>query len=659
MELKRLGIRNFLGIGEGEIAFDRSGVVLIEGVNHDSPYSISNGAGKSSIFEALFWGLYGKTKRGLAGDDVVNNVSGKDCRVEVEFDDFLVIRTRKDNEHGTGLFLKQRRTHGDGDSDAGIEDKNGRQGKRGKRRKREHWKDLSLGTARETQRLIEDAVKMSDLTFSKVAYFGQGDIRGFAGLSDSDLKRVFEEALGLTFFAEYRDKVREYRSGIVAELSGVEARRTQAARECVHVREKMEILKRSIEEHYERLQCERLRLTDELDAITRDLKAAEEDTCSRMRETEREIELLASREDERKRMEEQYGRAEEEYRDLDRQLARKQAENAVLASRMRGLEEDICSIEAKQGTPCETCGKIYEARDLEAAGENLSARLAAESLRYEMSVARELGIEERLRRARDAAGERKERLAALDHVRLRMIELESRRGELKRAGEARSRELLGRKTEAERRLARLSEGEPGAKALFEKARCELARLNELADTLAARSSELSKEAKTAGLLEEALGNGGVKSYVFDAITPQLNRIIDRNIKMLDDIDIEVSTVTRLKSGEYRERFSIGVRNHHGASVFEGNSGGEIQKINLAISLAVNSLVRTISEGSINAIFLDECFENLDEGSSERVLELIGSIDTPNVFIITQRSDVRELIPSVIRVEKRGGRASLH
>ena len=36
MELKKLKIKNFLGIGEGEITFDNAGVVLIEGTNLDA-----------------------------------------------------------------------------------------------------------------------------------------------------------------------------------------------------------------------------------------------------------------------------------------------------------------------------------------------------------------------------------------------------------------------------------------------------------------------------------------------------------------------------------------------------------------------------------------------------------------------------------------------
>ena len=95
MILKRLEIQNFLSIGQGAIDFDNKGLVLIEGVNEDSPSSISNGAGKSAIYDALFWALYGKTKRVLENaDKVVNNVAKKDCKVTLLFDDYRVIRTR-------------------------------------------------------------------------------------------------------------------------------------------------------------------------------------------------------------------------------------------------------------------------------------------------------------------------------------------------------------------------------------------------------------------------------------------------------------------------------------------------------------------------------------------------------------------------------------
>ncbi|NCD42092.1 MAG: exonuclease, partial [Bacteroidia bacterium] len=79
MIITNIAIKNFLGIGEINIDLSKyTGITLIEGVNHDSPTSISNGASKSSLMESVYYCLYGKTKRGYSGDEVVNTFAKKD-----------------------------------------------------------------------------------------------------------------------------------------------------------------------------------------------------------------------------------------------------------------------------------------------------------------------------------------------------------------------------------------------------------------------------------------------------------------------------------------------------------------------------------------------------------------------------------------------------
>lgn len=53
---------------------------------HDSTLIIGkNGAGKSSILEAITFGLYGKSYRKIKKDQLVNSINEKNCLVEVEF----------------------------------------------------------------------------------------------------------------------------------------------------------------------------------------------------------------------------------------------------------------------------------------------------------------------------------------------------------------------------------------------------------------------------------------------------------------------------------------------------------------------------------------------------------------------------------------------
>ncbi len=83
MQFESLVIQNFLAISSARLDFS-PGVHLIQGRNLDVSASESNGAGKSSILDALTWGLFGSLDRtGAKVSDVVNRVVGKDCLVEV------------------------------------------------------------------------------------------------------------------------------------------------------------------------------------------------------------------------------------------------------------------------------------------------------------------------------------------------------------------------------------------------------------------------------------------------------------------------------------------------------------------------------------------------------------------------------------------------
>lgn len=70
--------KNFLSAGGQftEVSLNRSPTTLIVG---------ENGAGKSTILDALCFGLFGKAFRNINKPQLVNSINGKDCLVEIEF----------------------------------------------------------------------------------------------------------------------------------------------------------------------------------------------------------------------------------------------------------------------------------------------------------------------------------------------------------------------------------------------------------------------------------------------------------------------------------------------------------------------------------------------------------------------------------------------
>ena len=86
--------KNFLSTGNNftEIQLDRNPTTLIIG---------ENGAGKSTVLDALCFGLFGKPFRGINKPQLLNSVNGSGCIVEIEFKlgskDIKVVRGIKPN----------------------------------------------------------------------------------------------------------------------------------------------------------------------------------------------------------------------------------------------------------------------------------------------------------------------------------------------------------------------------------------------------------------------------------------------------------------------------------------------------------------------------------------------------------------------------------
>jgi len=82
VKILKIKASNFYSFKSLDLDFsDYSGIIRILGKNKDS--GGSNGAGKSAIFEAVTWGVYGTTIRKSTEAALVNSQAGKDCSVYV------------------------------------------------------------------------------------------------------------------------------------------------------------------------------------------------------------------------------------------------------------------------------------------------------------------------------------------------------------------------------------------------------------------------------------------------------------------------------------------------------------------------------------------------------------------------------------------------
>lgn len=101
---KSLSGSGFLSLGEFSVDLSEQGFVLVQGRNNESSVPQSNGSGKSSIFDAIFWTITGETLRGAT--DVVNeHMKSSGCLCSLKFlidgTEYEIVRSKSHSVKGT------------------------------------------------------------------------------------------------------------------------------------------------------------------------------------------------------------------------------------------------------------------------------------------------------------------------------------------------------------------------------------------------------------------------------------------------------------------------------------------------------------------------------------------------------------------------------
>ncbi len=145
----------------------------------------ANGAGKSSLLEAMTWVIWGKT-RAATEEDLIH-FGEKNVRVDFEFQynyqTFRVIRTRKRKGSSTLDFQ--------------IQNENG------------EFKNISEKGLRPTQDKINEYLRLDYDTFINSAYLRQGKADEFMQRSAAERKQILADLLKLDHYEELANKAKD------------------------------------------------------------------------------------------------------------------------------------------------------------------------------------------------------------------------------------------------------------------------------------------------------------------------------------------------------------------------------------------------------------------------------------------------------------------
>jgi DNA repair exonuclease SbcCD ATPase subunit len=229
---RKLKWKNFLSTGNSftEIQLDNSSSTLIVG---------TNGAGKSSMLDALTFALFGKPFRGINKPTLVNSINNKDCVVEVVFNisqkHYKIIRGIKPN-----IF--------------------------------EIWCDGEMlnqeAASKDYQQILESQIlKFNYKAFTQIVILGSSSFVPFMQLSAADRRTIIEDLLDINVFSSMnlivkerattiKEKAIELKSEIESTLSKIEMQKKFIEDAQKNNNEQIEAKQKDHDEHV--LQVEKL-----------------------------------------------------------------------------------------------------------------------------------------------------------------------------------------------------------------------------------------------------------------------------------------------------------------------------------------------------------------------------------------------------------------
>jgi len=644
INFKTLKAKNFFCYGkEGiQIAFnDYGNIVLIKGKNLDvgneeaDEKHSSNGIGKSSIIDALVYGLYGKTVKNpkkLNQKDIINSSTGKNLEVEITWDNYRVVRTRKPDSL---RLWKSSELKWDSET------------------------EITLGGMPATQKEIENILGLTYEVFVNIGVFTDDNTSSFLECDASEKRNIVENLLSLEKYRTYSDNAKKlYKEH--KDLVKVRERDSQYAEKVVEdtrssitsLEQSVTIWKKNKEDEIKKLEAAKSLLEKQIANILQNdsaLKAYEEaqlkktelnkkisDIDQLVQKADTKISMLIEAFDEKNKVKNE---VEFNLNSKKTDLSSLNKQKSVL---LNGIKK-LTSLEA--GVKCGHCHSVIstenysdvlnahnaELKDLDNSIITLDSEITNLTQDFNTKSSEATETDQQIKKLRLAisklATDRNSALKEIENIeKMPKPDTEGQVASYKAKIEAANEQIAAKNIE-------ISGPTPYDNLITEA----IKKLGESVNKAQEVKSEISNLYSLNEYYEywiQAFGDSGIRKYVIDEIVPALNNNINYWMDFLIEGNMRISF-----DNEFNETITKGPDFSNDIKYY-ALSNGQKGRVNLALSQAFAHIMSINSGKNLSLVFLDEVTSNIDVQGVNGIIGMIQELSRDKqVFLITHNHDL--------------------
>lgn len=687
-----IDLKNFLAYADPD-PLDLTGINV-------AVLSGENGAGKSSVLDAITWVLWGKARSPV--DEMIRE-GQSDMSVQMLFE-----------SHGERyLVLRKRRRDSRSSLELSIIDRS-KIGQPGKTQNM--FKSLAGSNMRETQMAIDKVVGLDYDTFINASMILQGRIDEFTSKKAAARKQVLADILMLGQWEAYEELAKVNVRVAQGKLETLETQ-IKIAADKVNANKQLDVrlavaqkdakAKGSALEAAEKIYAAHEELKEAVTAARKlwhDLESSRQDVKSDIARVEKEIEALKGQPTSEQltdellsltealtsstESEDRIKKIDEMIAVLNEQIAGLESANDLLDAQSVKAQANVNALKAIDEPTCPLCHQALGEDERENVIQDILASVTVSNNDVAMNS----------EQADDKRGEISDlKVKQSDHQKAvqENLSLQRRAGQLE-AGIEKAAENVTRQESADELLAELQERYDKTEADYQDAKQrhtelhaslsdvavttpeiqqmrrekqaadenvgalqnQLELLDETKKQLSAwRAEEMDLE-DDVGVLKEvrvAFSKKGVPAMLIEQAVPEIERSANELLLRLTDgrMHVRFDTQRQLKSGDMAEALEIVISDELGARSYENYSGGEKFKINFAIRIALSKLLARRAGVQLRSLFIDEGFGTQDASGREQVVASINAIsqDFDCIIVITHIEELKEAFPVQIEVIK--------